>query len=65
MWYYKTEEGGVLASTDFISGYEVITKDQYDQILKSIYEPTEEEIRKQKEEELHNLLRELYPEEEE
>lgn len=65
MWYYKTEEGAPLSSTDLILGYEVITKEQYDELMKSIYEPSEEEIRAQKEEELRRLLRELYPEEEE
>lgn len=65
MWYYKTEEGAVLFSTDFIPDYEVISEKEYNQILESIYvPPSEEEIRAQKEEELRRLLQELYPPEE-
>lgn len=64
MWYYKTEDGAPLASTDFISGYIVITEEEYNQIIKSIYEPSEEEIRAEKEEQLRQLMAELYPPEE-
>lgn len=50
-------------------GLEEITQEEYIQSLEKLEtlepKPSEEEIRKQKEAELHRLLRELYPEEEE
>lgn len=62
MWYKLDDI--LIISEDPIAGAEELTYQEYEEAMKAM-EPTEEEIRAQKEEELHRLLRELYPQEEE
>lgn len=63
MFYYLVN-GMYIATSAYHKDWQRISIEEYEEATKQ-YEPTEEEIRKQKEEELRRLLRELYPEEEE
>lgn len=62
MFYYK--DGNAVHASTIPLDLPQITEEEYYEILASL-EPSEEEIRARKEEELRRLLRELYPEEEE
>ena len=63
MYYYKNEENVYIISALPISSYTQISEEEY---MKGIQQqPSEEEIRQQKEAELKRLLLELYPNEEE
>lgn len=64
--YYYIYQGGYVITDEpfYISEYTEITEQEYEEAMKAL-EPTEEEIRAEKEKELHRLLRELYPQEEE
>ena len=61
MFYYKQNEYLFSNSTPLV-GLEEITEQEYNRIIESM-KPTEEEIRAQKEAQLSQLLRELYPDE--
>lgn len=61
MFYYK-QNGYLFSNSTPLVGLEEITEQEYNRIIESI-KPTEEEIRAQKEAQLSQLLRELYPDE--
>lgn len=63
MYYYKIEENGYIASDLPFSCYTEISEEEYMEGIQQ--QPSEEEIRQQKEAELKRLLFELYPNEEE
>lgn len=63
MYYYKNEENVYIVSALPISSYTQISEKEYMEGIQQ--QPSEEEIRQQKEAELKRLLLELYPNEEE
>lgn len=63
MYYYKNEENVYIVSALPISSYTEISEEEYMEGIQQ--QPSEEEIRQQKEVELKRLLLELYPNEQE
>lgn len=59
MFYYKNN-GFLYTNSAPLTGMQELTEEEYNEIIKSL-EPTEEEIRAQKEAEVVRLLKELYP----
>lgn len=62
MWYKLDDI--LIISEDPIAGAEELTYQEYEEAMKAM-EPTEEEIKAEKEAQLRQLLLELYPQEEE
>lgn len=57
-YFYEDDNGGMIFSSEPLTGYTEITEEEYIQGVT----PTEEEIRAAKEAQLRALLAELYPE---